>query len=596
MRSTAPQISRYPLAKKLAGLSDAWKSRTNIVSPDLCGMTTVTIIMRPSFLTLSDDAIQRLAPSLEQHIGCTIIDINPGIGLWSSKLHDYLKPRSHILMEPMQDVYLPFLQPLLDTPGSRYRLKDWPDPWLWHPEKYVEQGLLHDTEGYGGPPPTTGEPNNSILIITNLAGQRRKKIGDRKPPLSAHLKAVDFSHSVRHRSGFQGYGPTRMLMWLSDKEKRALLPRTVGYRGKLSAYLELNTYLQEVVGFPHASEAKVRREDALDIDSSKHVARRVQEHGTEIPLHRQARLGDTISDLSKVSRHWHKELQELEEDFQEGKFRKHVEKPAAEPITEHLSEIRSGKTKSRDLVTRTPEYSRMATLRGVANGQNTSVQRINTVLKMQEDIDKLDLNLHREDIKPLNQENITKSLDSKIQHFKDELKTLTAKQLNTLFFRDDDRRAFAMDPSLLMWDQRQTEPLLAKDDEFYPPGETALLDFQPKAAGGISMTLEQSIYFDLISTFLFARGGQTTLKHLNTIAPGAFEALVPQVPAIRDPQKGGRYDIESVRIRAMTVEMIHGLAVAWDNWVFKPPIQDALNQFGGVEGGEITKRWGTAWI
>ena len=166
------------------------------------------------------------------------------------------------------------------------------------------------------------------------------------------------------------------------------------------------------------------------------------------------------------------------------------------------------------------------------------------------------------------------------------------KQLTKLIFLDDDRRAFAMNPPLLMWDRRKADPLLAREDEFYAPGQVALLDFQSKTTDEFPMTQEQSIYFDMISTSLFAPRGPATPKHLKTMAPGAFEALVPQVPAIRDPRKGGRYDVETVRVRAMTAEMIHGLALAWDNWVFKPSIEDALVTFGNNFEDRATMRKG----
>lgn len=495
-------------------------------------------------------------------------------------------------MEPKQNVYLPFLQPLLDTPGSRYHLRDWPDSHIWQPKRYVEEGLLHSVEGYGGPPPTTEEPNNSILIIANLAGQKYKVIGESRAALSAHLKAIDFAHAVRHRSGFQNYGPSRMLMWLSDEDKRVLLPRTVGYRGKLSAYMEANCTLEEVVGFSHAFEAKIRREDALDIESSKQVAQRMQEKNIKIPLHRQARPEDRKPDLSKVSRDWHRELQDLEEGFQKGNFNQYVEGPAAESIDGDMSRARSEKTKKKNPVILTPEYKRMMTLRYVINGQNVTIDRINTLLKTQENIDKINLELHRDDIKGWEQEEIIKAIISETQDFKNELETLTVKQRKALSFLDDDRRAFAMDPPLLMWDRRNAEPLSAHEEEFYAQGEIALLDFQPNSINKFPMTWDQSIYFDLISTALFGPAGKTNLKHLKTIAPGAYEALVPQVPAIRDPRKGGRYDVESVRVRTVTPEMIHGLAVAWDKWAFKPPIEDALTQFGTNFEERITSKKG----
>ena len=482
---------------------------------------------RLRFLTLSDDVIQRLAPSLTQHVGCTIIDINPGIGLWSSKLHEYLKPRSHILMEPKQNIYLPFLQPLLDAPGSRYRLENWPDSQVWLPKRYIEEGLLHDIKGYGDPLSTNGEANNSVLIIANLAGQT-SKMRELSRATSAHLKAMDFSHDVRHKTGFQQYGPTRMLMWLSDEDKRPLLPRTVGYRGKVSVFMEANVALEEIVGSRRKSVVRIRREDFLESQSRKEVAIRMQEEGMSIPVGRQPGPEDRRSDVSQIFRPRDSELQELE-----------------------------------------------------------------AVLKKQKRIDELDFDLHREDVKASEQENIVKALESRTQDFKAELEKMTIKQVSRLFFRDDDQRAFAMDPPLLLWDRRKAEPLLAGEDEFYAPDQMALLDFQPRAADEFPMTSEQSFYFDLISSSLFSPANQATFRLLDTIASGAFDALVPQVPAIHNPRRGGRRDIDSLRVRTATPEMIHGLAVAWDEWLFKPPIEDLLLRFGVNSEARAESKRGT---
>lgn len=403
--------------------------------------------------------------------------------------------------------------------------------------------------------------------------------------MAAHAKAIDFSHAARQRSGFQSHGPTRMLMWLSDEDKRGLLPRTVGYRGKMSVYMETRVNLEEIVGFPHASDLKVHREDGLEIESSRQVVKRMQEKDVKTPAHRQARLQDRQSNLSEVSRYWHKELEELERDFKAGVFSEYLADDGDMPGA------KGGSAVGRKSPARTPEYKRMKSLRHVATGQNVSIYKVNAVLKKQEKIDEIDLDLCCADLAPLEQAELTKTLDSSIQDFKKELETLTAKQLTMLFFLDDDRRAFAMDPPLLLWDRRKAEPLRANEDEFYAPGQVALLDFQPKTTDDIPLTSEQAIYFDLLLTHLFGPKGQATLKHLKTIAPGAYEALVPQVPAIRDPRKGGRRDVESVRVRAVTPEMIRGLAVAWENWVFKPPLEDVLTQYGSsFEESTTSKR------
>lgn len=473
------------------------------------------------------------------------------------------------------NVYQPFLQRLLDAPGSRYQLRDWPDKNIFRHDTSVEEGLLHDADGRGGLPPTTKEPNNSILVIANTIGQRHKVLGEARSTNSAHTKAIDFANAVRHQAGLYRYGQTRMLMWLSDEEKRSLLPRTVGYRGRLASLVESYFHVEEIVGFPHASDSKIKREDALDIESGKRVAKRVQEKGIKIPPHRQSRPEDRRFDLSEVSRPWHKEVQELQEGFRAGKFSQYAERPAADS-----DEGRMRKAKNNRLYqVYTPEYQRLTRLLSVSRGQNKTLDKINRILKDQERIDKMDVDLHREDIEPSEQQEIIKALDSSIQDYKKELGTLTEKQLTTLFFLDDDRRAFAMDPPLLTWDRREAEPLLAREDEFHNPGQNALLDFQPKKTIEFPMSTEESIYFDLVSTHLHGPRGQTTLKFLKTLAPGAFEALVPQVSAIRDPRRGGRYDVDSLRVRVLTPEMLYGLAVAWDNWAFKPPIEETLTQF-----------------
>ena len=370
-----------------------------------------------------------------------------------------------------------------------------------------------------------------------------------------------------------------MLMWLSDEDKRSLLPRTVGYRGKMAVYMEAHFNLEEIVGFPHASDSSIHREDALDIESSKRVAQRMREKDIKIPPHRQVRLEDRRYDLSQISRHWHKELQELEEGFRAGKFKQNVEEPAATSDDGHIARSENGKRRGRKSQIYTPEFKRMKVFRNVINGENATIDKINSILKSQERIDKMDLDLHREDIKPSEREEMIKALNASIQDYKSELRSLTKKQLTRLYFLDDDRRAMAMNPPLLMWDRREAEPLLAREDDFHTPAQIALLDFQPKMVDEFPMTLEQSIYFDLIATSLLSPAGHAGLERLKTTAPGAFEALVPQVPAIQDPAKGGRYDIDSVRARTMMPEIFHSLALAWDNWAFKPSIGSTIVDF-----------------
>jgi len=470
-------------------------------------------------------------------------------------------------MEARQDLFLPFLQPLLDNPDSRYQLRSFSDGDLWQPSKYAAEGLILDVE-------KAGTQRSPFLIVANLAGQSRKDAPGRSlRGWNSHIKALDMAHAVRHKLGFQAYGPTRMLMWVADEEKRAILPRTVHYRSKVAVALESAFHVEEIAGAaPVATGA--RREDVSDIQSRKIVAQRMEAQNIYLPPNRLSEIKDIVLHSSDTSREWHADLQALEEGFKNYKLCQFVGGPPG-PV----GDFGKAGLRAKNAPKNTPEYDRLRMLRNILRGENKRIDKVNEILQHQEKIDKLDLEAHGEGVNLKEQEQMLKALDANIKNYKDQLESLTAKQLHHLAFLDDDRRAFAMDPQLLMWDRRKAEPLTVQEHEFYPSEPLALLDFQPKV-DPTPITMDQSMYFEMIATLILGAKGTTTLKHLNTIAPGAYEALVPKVPAIQDPRKGGRRDVESVRARTLTLEMLHGLAVAWDKWLFKPRMNDLLTQVG----------------
>lgn len=483
-------------------------------------------------------------------------------------------------MEPKQDIFLPYLKPLLDAPDSRYVLRDWPDKDHWEPHKYIEEGLL--------PPPlelANGEhKQSSILIIANLANQAIKTSRANEPIshfANSHIKSIDLAHAVRMKAGFQVYGPTRILMWLPDAEKRALVPRTVASRGKVAVYLESTFHVEEVAGgAPPLTGA--HREESLDIESNKLVAKRMEEDNTYIPPGRRLKPTSSVARSSTI-RAWHAEMDELESGFNNLKLSQFIGKPPAPLVP----------VKANNPFSVTPEYDRLRTLRRTLRLQNRTIDKVNETLQKQEEIDKLDLAAYQAGDDTAEQGDKLSVLDTKMKAFKEELSKLTEKAQQRLLFLDDDRRAFSVDPPLLMWDRRRAEPLIGQPDEFYTAKELALLDFQPlPPEKQFPMTSDQSLYFDMISTNLFGPRGTTTLKHLNHTAPGAYEALVHHAPAITDPSKGGRRDVESVRVRNLTPEMLWQLAKAWDEWLFKPSMRDVVTQFGVNYETELTARRG----
>lgn len=130
-------------------------------------------------------------------------------------------------------------------------------------------------------------------------------------------------------------------------------------------------------------------------------------------------------------------------------------------------------------------------------------------------------------------------------------------------------------PPLLLWDRRTAEPLSVHEDEFYNPTKLVLLDFQPLSPNPYQITSAQSATFDLVVGGLLNHLNNT-IYCLNSLAPGAANAIISRVSALQDPHKGGRYDLSDFRVRCFTPEMIYEIFQAWDNWLFKPQISEMV--------------------
>ena len=361
-----------------------------------------------------------------------------------------------------------------------------------------------------------------------------------------------------------------MLIWMADPDKHSILPRTVENRTRTSSILEAYCHVEEVAGT--GSRPKIRREDALDRRSAARVAEKMRRSGIPVLEEDQSSLDDASLDLSSTSRDWHRELHDLEEGFRTEKISQFVGQPPGP-----RKRKRWGAEGDPE---RTPEYKRMLRLRGVLSGQNREIKKVGELVQKQAEIDQMDLEIARSESMPeKKRQSKLKELDARIADLKELQDQLTEKERYRCMFLDDDRRAFEMDPPLLMWDRRNAEPLTAKEDDFHQPQELALVDFRINPDSHIpSTTSDQDMYYDMLASALLAPKGPTTAKHLNSVGPGAYQALLKHVSTFKDPRKGGRRDVESVRARTMTPEMLRELALAWDQWAFKPPLADTLAQ------------------
>ena len=497
-------------------------------------------------------------------------------------------------MEPRKNSYLPQLKQLLDVPGSRYHLRDWDGDVPWHPEPYITEGLLPDLQRSSNKTHESVGRNDSLLIIANMSSLTKGQRPEYKSGYESHKTLVKFTSSIIARSDFHAHGPVRMLMWVTGKEKSALVPRTVSQRRKLSLCLETACHVEEIVtGSQVLREKNQSREDILNVKSGKQVAERMRRLNVQIPPERQdetqrkvqeifqGKAGDNalkFNDLGGkspgISREWHEELRQLKTDFKSGKLSQFTGGPAG---------VQS-RRRRHDPRIFSPEWLRMVELERTIKSQERRKDHVDKLTIEQEKLDTLEFNAYREGLSEADRQEMLDEFDRQTREFKAQLEHVNVDRSTQLKFLMDDRRAYAQNPPLLMWDQRSAEPLLAREDEFHTPKDMALLDFQPRVPNPYPMTVAQAAFFQLIVSTLFSYGSQTP-SCLKQLAPGAMEALVPRVPALQDPWKGGRRDLTDLRTRVMTPEMVYGLTLAWDKWPFKPPLLDirargsAVNDF-----------------
>lgn len=531
-------------------------------------MVALCLCGKPFLLTrLSvDHALQRLSPSLERHERCDIIDINPGVGLWSSKLHEHIKPRSHILVEPLYEYYRPFLEPLLAQTDSKYRLADIKGLGLPSHESILEPGVLplrkiltSNDSDYA---------NNSLLLVANVAYPRGAAHRIRVP--QAQKWVHQFLTTIRDRSGFHVYGRVRLLLWTLDEDKSAILPRSVAHRQKLAVETEVCSVTEEVAG-ADAAAGNGRRSLSLDIQSAKRVAQAMEKQNVETPSGREAVLHKMVTGISDqgeptepvpVSHHglrkWNDELEALERDFREGVFTEYVDQSTPLTSLAHPAETKKGRKRSSPKRPKTPQWTRMNTLIRSISSQRNKDDIAENIATEQMEIDARQDTLNDPELSEDQRSLKRKEIDDMTTQLQKKVEGGVKGFAEKVAFYVDDRRAAQQDPPLLQWDRRSAEPLVVDDAEFHPRLPLALLDIQPKSA-------KTAPNFDLLLTSIFKRPKQPIRRTLDSLAPGAADALIPAIRGLRSMVNPGDYST-----RLLSPEMIDDLVNAWEKWPFRP--------------------------
>lgn len=535
--------------------------RVNVVSDKLC-----------------DDIINYIKPTLTRHEGCDLLDFFPGAGVWSRKLNDLLRPRSHILLEPDEDFYRPLLEPLLQRPGTKL-LPESGIVWEQLNRILSPDHLPHQVERRCAPEETP-QRNDTLLVTMNLAMYPKRRF--RTFESLAQLVIFQIISSIRPSALFQKYGLVRILMWVSDAEKLSILPRTAQRRRKSAIEAELATeWVCEVAGTDMVdmtgprSTTWFRRDQSIDIESTGKVLERMRRAGFRVPPGRESQellgyleiSGEEVAaageQAMRIDRPYVLELERLEADFKNGVFE-------------------AG----------SPEHKRLKTLQ---YWLRWSARRGELVLELLRERDQA-IRAHADagsDPEALARAaRMGDEWNQKVQRLE---KSLRAECI----LHRDNLQVLRHDPPVLNWDRRYVEPLIVRPTEFFPNEPCALLDIQPKAAPRVLREMgpgssRSGDMFDLVLRALVQHSVDPISKALEAIYPGAGDGVYPHCPSLTDPRLGGSplRGWGELTPRCLSERQFVEIAEAWMKWPFRPTYAELVSRTVDDAGIEDTEEDG----
>ncbi|GJN71190.1 hypothetical protein PLICBS_005252 [Purpureocillium lilacinum] len=520
--------------RKKVTAAEPW--RVNVVSEGLC-----------------DDILSYVGPSLERHRGCDLVDLNPGAGVWSRKLHDLLRPRRHVLMEPDAELYRPFLEPLLAEDGVRLLPRS---GIVWRDLLDVIRGdELAGQRDRATPPGSEPARNDTLLVTANLS-MFPKKAFHGFDSVST-MVMYQLMSSIRTSSLFQQYGLVRMLVWVNDEDKRRLLPRAIHRRKRSAFEAELSCeWIHEVAGLDAGVEDRnALRDEWINVESGCRTLERMAAQGLVMPAGRETAVYKSLrADPSLM-----------------GQRLAGVRPPTvSRPFKQELQDLERGLSSSSD-------------------DDATASKRLKA-LRQREKYDQGDaalyLDLLREHeavaalaAKPGTSADDVARADAAWNERIDNLKKNARNEFNAL---RDSLHLFRQDPPALLWDRRAYEPLAARADDFFPAAPSALLDIQPKAmhpllrqhGPGTSRAGETS---EAMLRFWFHHTLQPIGRAMEGLWVG-FGDLAGRCPSVRDPARGGSIVTGhgAVTVRAMNEAQWVEILQAWMDWRFRPTYAQLL--------------------
>ncbi|KAF2862174.1 hypothetical protein K470DRAFT_256154 [Piedraia hortae CBS 480.64] len=556
---------------------------------------------------LCDDIIQYLSPSLKEYKGCTIIDVHPGACVWSQQLHEYLKPTRHLLMEPDEHYYKPFIEPLLKKPRSKYRHTklsgaDWFELWNNHRKVYADDKLAPVPALPAGDPKLK-EPNKKVLMVANLARYYQVHKRSNYTPFDALFMQEMIESSLFNELIHQG-GLVRMLFWVSENSRKSkLFPVGEHWRTATLAQLSVAATINEVAGTASAynpdagwnTDKRGHRRiipslTAVSLQNIHHSGERL---GMQLPKGRKyldhADLKTTPKEIISPLTSLYTTPTQLQHEISNSQSRLEVLKSTILNLTSLKREAILLKKKTLEKTLVYPQSQWI--VHDIATSRSRTlilcIDMSLRIIKLEASYKHLTethpneptLSDLKSSILTLNQ-SLNNLISTQATHLQNQFSNLISAQLSIF-----------STPPIQPLDARTYLPIKSNPKEFWPPGEMMLVDVIPKpvelSVPQLSDARNAARVASVLTCAMFLNSRHSVVFALERLAPNASRDLVDKVPSLTDPRVGGRLDPQCVMVRQLTPQMVEDLTKAWIEWPFRPSLVDVeLAAQGGSSAGE----------
>jgi len=600
-------LERYPLARALntgAGTPQikpekvsSGHVRPQIVSPGLCG--TLSSPLAPFSrdtsvdVLLIDDVLNYLGSTLDKHKGCDILDINPGAGLWSQKLHDYLKPRSHVLLEPRHDKFKQFLDPLLEAPGSKYKLVQKDPCDLATYNDMIAEGAFPDQVVRSPQDPKAQQVNDTLLVTGSLVWEPRLSgIGfDSMAKQLFH----HFATGAGHNDYFHAFGLARTLLWMQTDDYSTMFATSISAMHKANRILEMTHNMTLMVN-GQRNERKIGRgssgrEPTYEFESMLRALKAGKAGGFNLPENRRAPHQDFAAEIDRISGGTGitriGPMQEyLHAQQVAGKSTAGLTPTGVNDLFE-MEMALDKKFPDVEMAKLSVLPSDEARLRLQSHPKYDDFKLYLRKRSTVDGLRKIKMNVEAcGDIGEAMYHVEAKILDAKDGPKKDALlKELAALQVEwdkaLAGISQNHRGAVANDTDerislrtfphpRIQWDRRLFEPLFMRPEEVWPGNSLSLISAEPVSRRSADAAHEDAEWVRDFVYGLFNMPAEPIEHALDRMQHG-LSSIIKDCPSLRDPRKGGRLNMKHFRVRMLAVDMIHELAAAYKNWPFKAP-------------------------